>query len=69
MRAKVDTQIMRTGGSVTHTLRERAVMVGNPPVAGRSGMKKVFPRRALHGTDYCEKVHSGDTNFNVLSTS
>ena len=47
MRAGVDIHIAGAGGSETHTLRERAVMVRNSAGAGGSGMKKTVPRRAL----------------------
>ena len=39
--------IAGAGGSVTHTLRARAVMVRKSAGAGRSGMKKTVPRRSL----------------------
>lgn len=38
--------IAGTGGTVTHAMRERAVMLRNPLGAGRSGIKKAVPRRA-----------------------
>ena len=47
MRAGVDINIAGAGGSVTHKLRERAVMVRNSAGAGGSGMKKTVPRRSL----------------------
>ena len=47
MRAGVDMHIAGAGGSVTHTLRARAVMVRKSAGAGRSGMKKTVPRRSL----------------------
>ena len=50
MRAGVDIHIAGAGGSVTHTLREWAVMVRNSAGAGGSGMKKTVLRRALAPT-------------------
>ena len=49
MRVGVDIDIAGAGGSVTHILRVRAVMVRNSVGACRSGMKKTVPRRALLG--------------------
>ena len=43
----MDMHIAGAGGSVTHTLRARAVMVRKSAGAGRSGMKKTVPRRSL----------------------
>ena len=53
VRAGVDIDIAGAGGSVTHTLRVRAVMVRNSAGAGGSGMKKTVPRRALDQSSSC----------------
>jgi len=51
----VDIHIAGAGGSVTHSLRVRAVMVRNSAGAGGSGMKKTVPRRALmHSVSHVE---------------
>ena len=62
MRAGVDIHIAGAGGSVTHMLRVRAVMVRNSAGAGRSGMKKTVQRRAL----LCALVHNLITNTLVV---
>lgn len=70
MHAEVNTDFALVGGVYNiHTLQEQAIMAGNPPIASRSGIKKVFPRRALHDANYCERDDSGDTNLNVQNTS
>ena len=55
MRAGVDMHIAGAGGSVTHTLRARAVMVRKSAGAGRSGMKKTVPRRSLFESTFQTK--------------
>ena len=56
--------IAGAGGSVTHTLRARAVMVRKSAGAGRSGMKKTVPRRSLVCTEckqhlFTQKLYIG----------